>query len=259
MRAIWSGALSFGLVNIPVKLYSAIEEKYLHFDLLRKDDLSPIKYMRVAKVDGKEVPFEEIVKGYEYRKGQYVVLTEEDFRKADVKKTGTIDILGFTREDAVDPIFFEKPYYLEPEKSAEKPYALLVEAMKRAKKVGIAKIVLRNRERLGVLKPLKNGLVLDQIRYGYEIRSIDELNTPAAKDIKEPELEMAGTLIDKLTIDFDPLQFDDSYREAIKSMIEEKAQGKEIQPRGEEPELVEAENLMERLRESLKEPQPAHG
>jgi DNA end-binding protein Ku len=255
LRAIWSGALSFGLVNIPVKLYSATEEKYLHFDLLRKTDLSPIKYMRIAEVDGKEVPFENTVKGYEYKKGQYVVLTDGDFEKADVKRTRTIEIVGFTKEDAVDPIFFEKPYYLEPEKTARKPYSLLVEAMKRSKKVGIAKVVLRNRERLGVLKTLENGLVFDQIRFGYEIRSIGQLDTPVARDIKEPELEIATTLIDKLTIDFDPQEFKDSYREALKSLIEEKAQGKEIQPRGEEPEMVEAENLMEKLRASLRKPQ----
>ncbi len=259
MRAIWSGALSFGLVNIPVKLYSATEEKYLHFDLLRKTDLSPIKYMRVAKVDGKEVAFEDIVKGYEYKKGRYVVLTDEDFEKADVKRTRTIEIVGFTQEHAVDPIFFEKPYYLEPENGAERPYSLLVEAMKLTEKAGIARFVLRNRERLGVLKPLQNGLVLDQIRFGYEIRPIGQLNTPTAADIKQPELDMATTLIDKLTMKFDPGKFKDSYREAIRSMIEEKAQGKEIKPRGEEPDLVEAANLMEKLKQSLRKPEVAQG
>jgi DNA end-binding protein Ku len=153
MRAIWSGALSFGLVNIPVKLYSATAGMGLDLTMLHKKDISPIRYARICRADGKEIPYEDIVKGYEYQKGDYVILTDEDFKKASVEKTKAIEIESFVKESEIDPIYFEKPYYLEPEKGAQKAYALLRESLKKSKKIGLAKFVLRNREHLAAIRP----------------------------------------------------------------------------------------------------------
>src|SRR4051812_45551132 len=148
MRAMWSGTISFGLVNIPVQLYSAVQEEELSFHMLHKKDLSPIRFARVCREDGHEVPWEEIVKGYEVSKGNYVVMTEEDFKKVAVKRSNTIEILKFSDEKDIQPAYFERPYYLEPDKGADKAYALLSEALDKSKKVGIAKVVFRNKEHL---------------------------------------------------------------------------------------------------------------
>lgn len=251
-RPIWTGSISFGLVNIPVKLYSATISETLDFDMLRKSDLSPIKYLRVARADGKEVPYDEIVKGYEYRKGDYVVLTDEDFKKADVKKTKSISIVDFAKENEIDSIYYEKPYFLEPDKGAEKPYALLVEALKRSGKVAIARYVLRNREKLAVLKPIDNVLVLDQIRYEREIRSTEGLNIPK-EEVSDQELDLALTLIDHMCNCFKPQNFKDTYVEELKEAIEEKAKTGTIHAKGEEPQPTEVKNIMESLRRSLEE------
>jgi DNA end-binding protein Ku len=254
-RPIWSGSLSFGLVNIPVRLFSATREETLDFDLLRKSDLSPIKYLRVSRVDGEEVPYDELVRGYEYRKGDYVVLTEEDFRKADVKKTKSIDILDFTEEKEIDPVYYEKPYYLEPQKGAEKPYVLLIDALKKAGKVGIAKFVLRTRERLAVVRPMENILVLEQMRYEREIKSTEGLNIPQDIRVDERELEMALTLINHMTEAYEPSGFKDTYNQELMDVIEEKAKGQTVRPKGEEPQPTEVKNLMETLKKSLEEAQ----
>ena len=159
MRSIWSGALSFGLINIPVRLYSGTEEHALSFDLLHKKDLSPIRYARICKEDGKEIPYQDIVKGYEYQKGEYVVVTEEDFKAVDMEKTNAIEIVQFTPKSEIDAIFYEKPYFLEPGKGADKPYALLRETLQRSKKVGVVKFVFRNREHLGIIEPYGNAII----------------------------------------------------------------------------------------------------
>ena len=165
MRSIWKGALSFGMIHIPVRLYSASKSRELKFKLLHKKDLSEIRYARICKADGKEIPWEEIVKGYEYQKGDYVVLTEEDFEKADIKKTRTIEILDFTDENEIDTLYYSSPYYLEPEKGAGKAYALLREALKRSKKVAVGRFVFRHHEHLGVVRPHGDLLVLHQLRH----------------------------------------------------------------------------------------------
>lgn len=252
-RAIWSGALSFGLVNIPVRLFSATESATLDFDLLRKADLSPINYVRVARADGKEVPYTDIVRGYQYLKGDYVVLTEADFKKADVRKTKTIDLLEFVEADEIDPIYYEKPYYLAPEKGAEKPYALLIEALLKSRKVGVAKFVMRTRERLGVVKPYHNLLVLDQIRFQNEIRQPEGINFPKAENLKNREIDLALSLIDQLTDHFNPFDYKDTYNEELLEVIEKKAKGETVHPRGEEPRPTEVKNLMESLKKSLEE------
>lgn len=251
MRAIWTGALSFGLVNIPIRLYSATEDHGLDFDMLHKEDLSPIRYARVCRADGKEVPYEDIVKGYEYEKGDYVVLDQEDFKKANVKKTKTIEIVDFVKEDEIDPIYFEKPYYLEPDKGAAKPYALLREAIKKSKKVALAKFVLRNREHIAVIKVSGNVLVLDQLRFDSEIRPPDSLNLPKSEKANTREIDMALSLIDQLSAHFKPEQYKDTYAQDLKAIIEEKAEGKKPKTKGKAPQPTEVRDLMAALRASL--------
>ncbi len=202
MKAIWSGSLSFGLVTIPVKLYSGSQNNTLDLDMLRRGDLCPVKYARVCRDDGKEIPWEDIVKGYEYKEGDYVVLEKEDFEKANVKKTSTIDVLDFVKESEIDSLLFDKPYYLKPQKAGVKPYALLREALKKSKKVGIGNVVIRNREHIGVVKPYGKLLVFNQLRYNDEIRDYDDLNLPDSKGIRDKELKMAIALINKSTAKF---------------------------------------------------------
>jgi len=253
-HAIWSGSLSFGLVNIPVNLYSASKPQALNFNLLRKEDLSPIKYIRVARADGKEVPYEDIVRGYEYRKGDYVVLSEDEFKKADIKKTETIEIVDFVDESEIDPIYYEKPYYLEPTRGAAKPYALLAESLKRSNKVGIARFVMRTREHIGVVRPHGDTLIVEQLRYDSEIRPIAELVVPtvevSAKTDKE--IEMAIKLIDQMTEHFNPEDYKDTYNAELLEMIEEKAEIGTVKPRSAEPKVTDFANLMEELKNSLK-------
>jgi len=253
MRAMWSGSISFGLVNIPVKMFSGSESKTLDLDMLRKKDLCPIKYLRVCKTDNKEVPYEEIVKGYEYSDGEYIVLTDKDFESASLEKTHLIDILDFVDEREIDTRYFEKPYYLEPDKTGPKAYALLREALKRSGRVGIASYVLRNRGSLGVIKPLGDLLVLNEIRFQNQLRNPEELKLPGSENIREQEVELALSLIDQLTTTFEPSKYKDKYLDDLKQLIEEKAQGKE--PRAPElpPQPAKVIDMMELLKESLKQ------
>ena len=253
MRAMWSGSISFGLVNIPVKLYSGSESNSLDLDMLRKSDLCPIKYLRVCKTDNKEVPYEEIVKGYEYTDGEYVVLTDQDFQNASLEKTHLIDILDFVDEHEIDTRYFEKPYYLEPDKTGPKAYALLREALKKSGKVGIASYVLRNRGSLGVVKPLDDLLVLNEIRFHEEVRNPEALKLPSGENLREQELELALSLIGQLTTKFDPTKYKDTYVDDLKQVIEQKAQGKAPKPVGKEPKPGKVIDMMELLKESLKQ------
>lgn len=253
MRAIWSGTISFGLVTIPVRLFSGSESHSLDLDMLRKDDLCPVKYARVCRSDGKEIPYEDIVKGYEYSEGDYVVLEKEDFEKANVKKTKTIDIQDFVMESEVDTIFYEKPYYLEPDKGGDKPYALLREALKKTKKIGIASFVLRNREHIAVIKPYGNLILLNQLRYHDEIRDTGELNLPEAKLVKDKELKMAMSLIDQTTAKFKPEEYEDTYIEDLKKIIEAKAKGKKPKVKGKAPKKTNVVDMMTLLKKSLEE------
>lgn len=249
-RQIWSGSLSFGLVNIPVKLYPASKESSLKFNYLHKNDLSPIRYAKICKADGKEVPFEEVVKGYEFSKGDYVVLTDEDFKKADLRRTKLIEILEFVNEREIDDIYFEKPFYLEPEEGSAKAYVLIREALKRSKKIGIAKYVLRNKEYLGAVKAEKNFLILSQMRFEEEIIKPSWLDIPEEK-IKAKEIEIALQLIDKLTEKFDPAEYKDSYKSNLKEIIEEKKRGKTPRARGKAPRPTRTPDLIKILKESL--------
>jgi DNA end-binding protein Ku len=253
MRAIWSGALSFGLINIPVKLYSASKERALKFKMLEKHNLCPIGYMKICKANHKEVPQEDIVKGYEYEKGDYVVLTDEDFKRANAKKTSTIDIISFTDIKDIDLKYFDKPYYIEPEKKAEKAYVLLREALKRSKKAGIARYVLKEKEHIGILKSDGIMLVLDQLRYPDEIRDKGDLNIPTKAEYSAKELDIAIQLIDQLTEPFNAKDFKDTYTEELQQVIEDKIKGKRPKKKGKEAEInaTEITDFMAILKKSL--------
>jgi DNA end-binding protein Ku len=222
-RAIWKGSISFGLVNIPVGLYSATRAgSDIKLRMLREKDQSPIKYKRIAEADEKEVPWEEIVKGYEYEKGEFVVLTDEDFDKVNVASNQTVDIREFVDLSDIDPMFFEQPYFLAPEKGGDKAYALLREALKKTGKVGIAKVVIKTREHLAAVKPMGKALVLELMHFADELADPNELNLPGHEPGKK-ELVMAEQLVSSMAGKWKPEEWKDEYREALMQIIEEKA------------------------------------
>ena len=214
-RAIWKGSISFGLVNIPIALYPATKREELKFRLLRKTDLSPVNYKRVAEKDGKEVPWDQIVKGYEYEKGKYVVLQDEDFQRVDIEATQTVDIQDFVELDEIDPIFFYKPYYLEPQKGGDKVYALLRDALKDSKKVGVAKVVIKTREYLAGVKPEDGALVLELMHFADELADTNKLHIPKKVEVGKREMTMAKSLIDSMSPKWNPEKYKDDYREAL--------------------------------------------
>lgn len=226
MRAIWSGAIGFGLVNIPVKLYSAIQPSELDLDMLDKRDYSNIKFRRVNENTGKEVAWENIVRGYKL-KDQYVVLTDEDFAKASPEKTKMIEIEEFVDEKDIDSIYYEVPYYLQPEKGGVKAYALLRDALKKTGKVGLGTYVLRNRENLVLIKPIEDLLVLNKIRFRQEIRDPEDIKAPATKN-KPTEMKMAVELINQLSTDFNIAKYKDTYSDKLLKLIKAKSKGKKI-------------------------------
>lgn len=252
MRAIWKGSISFGLVYIPIAVYPATKEEKLSFRQLRATDLSPIKYKKVAEADSKEVSAEQIVKGYEYERGRYVVLKEEDFAKVRIESTHSIDITDFVDLGQVDPKFFYKPYFLEPQKGGEKAYALLHRALSGTGKIGIAKVVISNREHLASVKPDGLFLILELMHFASEILSPDELKNGPVSAITEKELKMAQSLIESMSVSWEPEKYRDEYRTAVMEIIEQKAQHKEIA--GKPAPSVRATNvvdLVKVLQESL--------
>ena len=253
MRALWSGSLSFGLINIPVRIFSAILDHSLNFVMLHNKDLSPIRFARICKADGKEIPYEDIVKGYEDQPGDYVVLVEEDFEQANVKKTKSIEIMDFIDEKEIDTIYYEKPYFLEPGKGADKAYVLLREALKKSKKVALAKFVLHNREHLAVVKPYDQIIILNQLRYNSELKKPDQLQLPASVKTSPQEITMALKLIDQLTGHFEPEKYHDTYTEELENIIEAKAKGKKPRAKGKEPKITPVKDMMRLLKESLED------
>ncbi|HEV3098189.1 MAG TPA: Ku protein [Candidatus Udaeobacter sp.] len=229
-RAIWKGSISFGLVNIPIALYPATRREEFKFRLLRKSDLSPVNYKRVAEKDGKEVSWDEIVKGYEYEKGKYVVLKDEDFERVDLEATQAVDIQDFVLQEEIDPIFFYKPYYLEPQKGGDKAYVLLRDALKDSGKVGIAKVVIKTREYLAGVKPEDGVLVLELMHFADELADPGKLHIPKKIEVGKREMNMAKSLIDSMSSKWNPEKYKDDYREALMEVIEEKVEagGKEI-------------------------------
>lgn len=227
MRPIWKGTISFGLVSIPISLYPATRREELKFRLLRSSDLSPVNYKRVAEADGKEVPWDKIVKGYEYEKDKYVVLKDEDFARVDVEATQTVEIIQFVELAQVDPLLFYKPYYMEAEKGGDKAYVLLRQALAGSGKIGIAKVVIKTRQHLAALKPQEKGIILELMRFPEELLDASEFKAPKESPASKTELGMAKKLIDSMTKDWNPDAFHDDYHELLEKVIEEKIENPE--------------------------------
>ena len=252
MRAIWKGSISFGLVYIPVAVYPATREEKLSFRQLRATDLSPIKYKKVAEADSKEVSADQIVKGFEYERGQYVVLKDEDFAKVKIESTHSIDITDFVELGQVDPKFFYKPYFLEPQKGGEKAYSLLHKALSGTGKIGIAKVVISNREHLASVKPDGLFLILELMHFASEILNPEILKNGGTAGITDKELKMAQTLIESMSEPWEPEKYRDEYRTAVMELIEQKAQKKEIADRPvPAPRSTNVIDLVKVLQESL--------
>lgn len=254
MRALWKGSITFGLVNIPVKMYVASKDKEFKFVMLHKKDFSKIRYARMCVTEEKEVPWNEIIKAYEYEPGEFVAISDEDFEKANLQRTKSIEIVDFVKEEEVDSIYYTKPYFLEPEKNAANAYALLRDAMVKSKKVGIARYVLHNREHVAVIKPFENALVLNELHYESEILGYDELNIPKGKKPTTQELSIALKLIDHLTTKFKPGKYKDTYTAEIRDIIKKKAKGRKIHPKTvEKKPSGKIHDIMSLLKASLKE------
>jgi DNA end-binding protein Ku len=261
-QAIWKGSIRFGLVNIPVAVYPAEESDELSFTLLDRRDLSPVGYQRINKASGEEVPWSEIVKGYEYEDGEYVVLGDEDFKRANPEATQTVDIVAFVDASQIDPMYFDRPYYLAPIKGGEKGYALLREALAASGKVGVAKVVLRTREHLAAVIPRGRALVLELLRFPHELRDAGELDLPKAgledAGVTKREIEMAEKLVEGMVEEWDPTQYKDDYRNDLMARIDEKIEKGETEVIAEPEEEEEGErkgaeviDIMDLLKRSL--------
>ena len=259
-RSIWSGAISFGLVNVPVKLYSAVSKKTVRFHQLHDKDGVRIQQKRVCPADDEEVPYEHIVKGYEISPDQYVVVTPDELDALEPSKTRTIDIEDFVDLDEIDPLYYDHPYYLLPDKSAAKPYRLLHQAMVEANRVAVARVVIRSKEQLVAIRPMDGVLAMSTMNFADEIVPTDAFDEPTAEDAEttKREVDMARQLIDSLATDWEPEKYHDTYRERVLELIEKKAQGEEIvlQPT-EEPK--EVPDLMAALEESVKAAKEGRG
>ena len=255
MRTIWKGSISFGLVNIPVGLYPATRSaNQVKFRMLRKSDHSPIRYKRVAETDEKEVAWEDIVKGYEYEKDNFVVLSEKDLERVKIASTQTVDIKEFVKLEEIDPMFFDEPYYLAPEKGGDKAYTLLRDALEQSGKVGIAKVVIKTREHLAAVKPMDKALVLELMHFPDELVDASELKLPSDGKVGQKELKMAESLIDGMSGKWDPEQYKDEYREAVMEVINEKVEagGKELPAqKAKSKKATNVVDLMAVLQESL--------
>jgi DNA end-binding protein Ku len=251
--AVWKGTLTFGLVSIPVELRTAVRADHVSFRMLHAEDLSPVKYERVCAADGEPVPWDEIVKGYEYEKGKFVVLTDEDFKAAALEASRTIDILDFVQESEIDPRYFETPYFMVPGKGGDKPYALLREAIRNAGAVGIGKIILRQSQHLAGVKVVGDALVLEIMRFANELVDPAEYSFPDASLVRPQELVMAEQLVANLAEPFDPAKYTDEYRANLMKVIRAKMKGRKITV-AEEPQEegdVKVLDLMARLQASL--------
>jgi len=248
-RPIWSGTISFGLVSVPVRMYSATESKELKFHFLHKDDLAPIGYDKVRRDTGEHVDPDDIVRGFEIEKGRFVELTEEDLDRLDIELTHAIDICDFVDIEEIDPIYFRKAYYLLPQDGAEKPYRLLLRALEESAKVAIAKVVIRKKQHLAALRPWNGVILLETMYFADEIRKPESVD--AGGKLRSAEVEMARSLVDNLSDSFDPEKYDDTYRKELLDLLREKAETGEISAPAEEPEEAEVVDLMSALRESV--------
>ena len=250
-RSIWSGAISFGLVSVPVKMYTATSSQELKFHFLHKENgrLNPIGYDKVDKETGESVSADDIVRGFEIEKGRFVEVTDEDIDRLDIELTHSIDICDFVDLDDIDPVYFRKAYYLLPQDGAEKPYRLLVQALEQTGKVGVAKVVIRNKQHLACLRTWQDALLLETMYYADEVRLPDELGDLPKPKLRKAEVEMATSLVENLSEKFEPDKYNDTYRKELLELIRAKAKGKEL-PEREEHE-AEVVDLMEALRESV--------
>lgn len=260
-HTIWKGSISFGLVNIPVGLHSGEKRNELNFTLLDSKSLAPVGYKRINKSTGKEVPWGDIVKGYEYESGRYVVLKEEDFKRANIKASQTIDIVSFVDANQIPPVYFDKPYYLEPIGNGKKSYALLRETLKRTGKVGVATVVIHTRQYLSVVTPMGKSLVLNLLRFPDELRSADDLDLPGedleSQGVSEKELKMAEMLVGTMIDEWQPEQFHDKYREDLMALIRHRIDTGQIEsveepmPEVVQPSGAEVIDLMALLKKSV--------
>jgi DNA end-binding protein Ku len=251
-RAIWKGALSFGLVNIPVEVHTAVRDNRPRFRMLHDKDKSPISYERVCQKEEKPVAWEDIVKGFEYEKGRFVVLTKEDFEAAALEKTRRIDVLDFVEAESIDDRFFDKPYYLTPGVGGDEAYALLREAIRDSGRIGVAKFILRDVQHLAAIEAIDEALVVSTLRFADELVDTSSLRFPAAKAVRKQDRDLAKTLIDNLSTEWDPEKYKDDYTENLMRVIKARMKGKEAKLVGDErPRDSNVVNLMERLRASL--------
>jgi DNA end-binding protein Ku len=255
MRSLWSGSISFGLVNIPVKLYTASRERALKFRMLDKTDHCPVSYQKVCRDDNKVIDAKDVVKAYEIEKGEFVILTPEDFKKAGARKTDTIDIVSFADEDDIDPKYFDKPYWIEPGgKAAQKAYALLRDALEKSGKVAVAKYVLREKEHIASIKPEGDALLLNQMRFADELHDGSDLSIPGKVAYSKKELDLAISLIGKLTEKFDIGDYTDTYADELKKIIKAKSKGRIARLKGEQDHKpIPAKDILEALKKSLEE------
>jgi len=258
-HSLWSGVLSFGLVNIPVRLYPASDDKGLKFNYLHKKDLSPISYVKMCKATGEEVPFRALVRGFQFKKGEYVVLEDQDFKNASARRTTSLEILSFCDEARVHTESIVKPFYLEPQKDVKKAYLLFKDALIKAKKVAIGKFVLKTREHLCMLKPEKNVILLEQLRYYSELKSPYGLDLPDKERYSDDELDLALQLIKRLDRPFDPEKLRDTYSDNLRTLIAHKAKGKTFQIKEEKVSPTKVVDLMAKLKESLSHQKTAAG
>jgi DNA end-binding protein Ku len=253
-RALWKGSISFGLVNIPIELHTAVRDHRPKFRMLHAKDKSPVRFERVCIRDGHPVGWEDLVKGYEYQKGHFVVVTKEDFQAAAVEKTRTIDIIDFVKSDEIDDRYFETPYYLVPAKGGERAYALLREAIRQSERVGVAKFILRDAQHLAAVEAIDQALVLTIMRFSDELAETGAFEFPSAANIRKPELDMAMSLVNSLAAEWDPAKYTDQYRENLLKIIQAKLKGKKVDlEEVSEPRQAEVVDLMERLRRSLEQ------
>ena len=253
-RALWKGSISFGLVNIPIELHTAVRDHRPKFRMLHAKDKSPVRFERVCIRDGHPVAWEDLVKGYEYQKGHFVVVTKEDFQAAAVEKTRTIDIVDFVKSDEIDDRFFETPYYLMPAKGGERAYALLREAIRQSERVGVAKFILRDAQHLAAVEAIDNALVLTIMRFADELVETSAFEFPGDAGMRKPELDMAKSLVNSLAAEWDPAKYTDQYRENLLKLIQAKLKGKKVDlEEVTAPRQAEVVDLMERLRRSLEQ------
>ena len=254
MRAIWSGAVSFGLVSIPISLYPATRREEFSFRLLRASDLSPVNYKRVAEADGKEVPWDKIVKGYEYEKGKFVVINDEDFRRVDIEATQTVDIIEFVELEEVDPLLFSKPYYMEVKKGGDKAYSLLRQALTESKKIAIAKVVIKTRQHLAAIKPQQRGLMLEIMHFPEELLNASDFKQPAASTPGKGEIAMAKKLIESMSAAWDASAFKNEYHVMLEKVVEAKIKNKgvKIAPTQNKPKSTKVIDLASVLQESIR-------